>query len=83
MGRLNGAYREEFSFGTKVRIKAREVLDEFRRTWKLHHAISAEQVGSGGQVSIVVGVSFYHGGDELYELTDVPAIWHEQLLENT
>ena len=81
MGRLNGAYREEFPVGTIVRIKATEVLEEFRRTWQLHHPISDEQVCLGGRVSVVAGVSFYHGGDELYKLTDAPGIWHEQLLE--
>ncbi len=72
MGRLNGPYREEFPVGTRVRIKATAVLEEFRRTWNLHHPISAEQVCFGGQVSVVAGVSFYHGGDELYKLMDAP-----------
>jgi hypothetical protein len=26
-------------------------------------------------------VSFYHGGDVLYELQTAPGTWHEQLLE--
>jgi hypothetical protein len=81
MGRLNGLYREEFPVGTRVRIKATEILEEFRRTWQLHHPISGEQVRLGGHLSVVAGVSFYHGGDELYKLTDAPAIWHEQLLD--
>lgn len=44
-----------------MQIKAAGFLEEFRRTWHLHHPISAEQVRLGGRVSIVAGVSFYLG----------------------
>ena len=81
MGQTNGPYREDFPAGTKVRIRNVEFLENFRRTWRLHHPINAEQVCFAGRVSIVEGVSFYHGGDELYTLKDVPGIWHQRLLE--
>lgn len=81
MGRQNGPYREDFPVGTLVRIRNAEVLRDFYYSWKLHHPLSLDQLGFFGRVSTVKGVSFYHGGDELYELADVPGIWHEQLLE--
>ena len=39
------------------------------------------QLQSAGKVATVVRASMYHGGDQLYELTGVPGIWHERLLE--
>jgi len=33
-----------------------------------------------GTASVVEEVSFYHGGDELYKLKDIPGLWHEQCL---
>jgi hypothetical protein len=33
-----------------------------------------------GRTARVRSVSFYHGGDELYELEDIPGIWHEENL---
>ena len=82
MGRLKGAYTAEFPVGTRVRIKSVPELEEFRRTWHLHHPLSEELLRYAGQISTVSSVSFYHGGDELYGLADVPGTWHEQLLES-
>ena len=34
-----------------------------------------------GATAIVKEVSFYHGGDQLYVLENVPGIWNEPCLE--
>ena len=34
-----------------------------------------------GTTAIVKEVSFYHGGDQLYVLENVPGIWNEPCLE--
>ncbi|MDT8070335.1 MAG: hypothetical protein ROO76_19375 [Terriglobia bacterium] len=81
MGQRNGPYREEYPIGTTVRIKSADVLQQFYRSWKFHHPLTADQLAFFGRTTTVKGVSFYHGGDELYELADVPGIWHEELIE--
>ena len=78
-----GVYREEFPVGTRVRIKATAELEGFRRTWNLHHPLADEQMRYSGQIATVSSVGFYHGGDVLYGLAEVPGTWHEQLLEDT
>lgn len=30
---------------------------------------------------LVEEVGFYHGGDELYKLSQVPGVWHQQCLK--
>jgi hypothetical protein len=82
MGTKRLLYREKFPVGSKVRIKNAAELEEFRRTWKLHHPISPEQVDFGGQLDSIRSVGFYHGGDVLYELKSAPGTWHEKLLES-
>ena len=74
-------YREKFPVGSAVRIKPADELENFKRNWKLHHPLSAEQIAYGGRTDSVLHVSFYHGGDVLYELKNVPGTWHEQLLD--
>jgi hypothetical protein len=74
-------YREKFPVGSSVRIKPAEELEIFKRNWKLHHPLSAEQVAYGGKTDCVLRVSFYHGGDVVYELKSAPGTWHELLLE--
>ena len=81
MGAKNGPYREEFPAGMRVRVKDSAVLQRFRREWKFHHPLTDEQMAFASRVATVQSVSFYHGGDELYALVDVPGRWHEQLLE--
>jgi hypothetical protein len=76
-------YREKFPVGSSVRIKPPEKLEVFKRDWKLHHPLSAAQIAYGGRTDSVLRVSFYHGGDVLYELESAPGTWHEQLLEET
>ena len=81
MGTRNGPYKEDFPERTAVRIRERHALDAFRQEWRAHHPLVSEQLGFAGQKALVKSVSFYHGGDELYELDGIPGIWHEQCLE--
>ncbi len=71
----------KFAKGAKVRISARAALEEFLRTWQFHHKLQPEQLDYAGQVAKVISSGMYHGGDILYELKNVPGIWHEQCLE--
>jgi hypothetical protein len=75
-----GAYREAFPAGSKVKVRDRKYLDSFMREWKLHNPLKDAQLNFAGQVAVVEKVGFYHGGDVLYELRDVPGIWHESCL---
>jgi hypothetical protein len=80
MGKTKGAYKEEFVKGSKVKIADRTFLEDFYRTWKLHHRLEPDQLNFADKIAKVKSISFYHGGDELYELEDVPGTWHEQCL---
>jgi len=73
-------YKEAFPTGTEVRIADLAFLKEFLATWKYHHKLGSEQLAYASTVSKVKGVSFYHGGDPVYELTDIPGLWLEQCL---
>ena len=81
MGRTKGAYKAEFPKGSKVRVRDRAFLESFLQSWRYHHPLQSEQIDFAGRETEVVGASVYHGGDELYELADIPGIWHEQCLE--
>jgi hypothetical protein len=74
-------YKASFLVGSKVRIADAARLLEFQRTWKYHNKLDSRQVAYAGQIANVDKIGFYHGGDVLYELRDVPGIWHEQCLE--
>lgn len=71
-------YRSLFGVGARVRIKPLPMLQAFRRTWKLHHPLTEDQLAFAGRPAKVATVGFYHGGDVLYTLEGVPGIWHEQ-----
>jgi hypothetical protein len=77
MGKTRGPYKEEFPVGTHVRVANRDSLEEFARTWKLHHPLEPQQLERAGATATVTSVGFYHGGDELYQLEGVPGTWHE------
>lgn len=83
MGTRNGPYKEDFPAGTIVRIRDGNALEIFKDQWQWHHPLAPEQLGFAGYKARVKTVSFYHGGDELYELDGIPGIWHEQCLEHT
>jgi hypothetical protein len=80
MGRKNGPYKADFPAGTRVRILEIGNLIRFREHWKLHHPVSEEMLLFAGKTAIVKSVGFYHGGDELYELYEIPGTWHEECL---
>jgi hypothetical protein len=73
-------YTALFPAGSQVRITDRLVLERFFKTWKYHNPLKAEQLPFAGKVAIVSRVGFYHGGDPLYMLDEVPGVWHEQCL---
>jgi len=78
MGTRTGLqYTADFPEDTKVRIVGRELLQRFREEWHFHHPLREKQLEYGGREAVVVQVSFYHGGSELYELKNVPGTWHE------
>jgi hypothetical protein len=76
MGRTKGPYNEEYPVGTKVRIANRENLEKFIAEWKLHNPLNFKQLDFANKVAVVEEVGFYHGGDELYKLVDIPGLWH-------
>jgi hypothetical protein len=80
MGRTQGPYREEFPVGTAVRIVDAEELNAFAKSWRYHHPVTEEQFQFAGKLASVEDVSFYHGGDELYQLRGLPGLWHEGCL---
>jgi hypothetical protein len=81
MGEKRLVYKAKFPDGTKVRIAPRVLLDVFLRDWKYHHKLDPGQLSYAGSIAEVQSSSFYHGGDVLYILKDIPGIWHEQCLE--
>jgi hypothetical protein len=70
-------YKQQFSLGSTVSIVGKPVLEEFRRTWKLHHPLEAMQIGYADHVAQVESVGFYHGANVLYQLVGIPGTWHE------
>ena len=83
MGTTKGLYKAEFPAGTVVRVKDQGFLTQFKETWKYHHPLEEEQVAFAGRVATVKSCGFYHGGDELYELEDIPGVWHEKCLQES
>jgi hypothetical protein len=76
------AYHALFEVGAPVRIRPLDALNAFRRSWKFHHPLAAEQLAFADQRATVAAVGYYHGGDVLYTLKGMPGIWHEQCLES-
>jgi hypothetical protein len=77
MGKANGPYKADFPIGTRVKIADRAELEQFLHEWKHHNPLQAEQLGFAGRAGTITDVGYYHGGDELYQLEDIPGIWHE------
>jgi hypothetical protein len=80
MGETRGPYKEKFSVGSLVKIAERDALEDFLRNWKFHNKLRPEQLDYAGRIGKIESVGFYHGGDELYQIEDIPGIWHEQCL---
>jgi hypothetical protein len=73
-------YDAAFPVGTPVQVVTDPELREFRASWKWHHKLSDDQMAFAGREAKVMRVGYYHGGDPLYELTNVPGLWHEVCL---
>jgi len=82
MGKKRGPYNADFPVGTRVRIASRAFLEEFKNTWKYHNPLILEQLRYAGTTAEVEKLGYYHGGDELYRLKNVPGVWHEQCLSD-
>lgn len=80
MGKIKGPYEPEYPECTFVRIADRATLERFLAEWQYHNKLRPEQLRFADQRARVKSVSFYHGGDELYVLENVPGVWHEQCL---
>ena len=70
-----------FAVGSNVRILDRASLEYFKRIWKSHNSLKQAQLEFADRVAKVTNVGIYPGGDILYELEDVPGIWHEECLD--
>jgi hypothetical protein len=77
------AYKEDFPVGSAVIIADLPFLHQFMDSWKYHHPLEQSQLEHAGEIATVERVSFYHGGDVLYELRGLPGIWHESCLRPT
>lgn len=77
-----GAYEAKYQPGMQVRVATAQELEEFRRTWRYHNPLIDSQMAYAGKVAIVRDVGFYHGGDPIYQLDDIPGVWHEQVLRD-
>lgn len=71
----------KYPVGTMVRVATRAALEDLLRSWKLHNKLQPNQLEFAERTAKVKRSYMYHGGDILYELEDVPGVWHEQCLE--
>jgi hypothetical protein len=78
---MHDLYKATFPEGTTVEVISKSELESFARDWKYHHKLVPEQLAFGGAIAVVKQVSFYHGGDQLYVLENVPGIWNEPCLK--
>lgn len=78
---MNGPYKAKFPEGSRVRVISRAALERFAQDWKYHHKLLPIQMGFAGAMATVKEVSFFHGGDQLYVLENLPGIWNEPCLE--
>jgi hypothetical protein len=79
---MSELYKATFPAGSKVRVVDEIALEAFARDWHYHHRLQPEQMGYAGITATVKEVSFYHGGDRLYVLENVPGIWNEPCLSS-
>ena len=70
-------YAADYPEGSLVKIASRQDLEKFRDAWRLHHPLQPEQLQYADQIGRVRSVGYYHGGDVLYGLEDIPGTWHE------
>ncbi|MDR3720735.1 MAG: hypothetical protein P4L00_03985 [Candidatus Acidoferrales bacterium] len=80
MGKTKGLNKPEFEVGSEVRIADRAFLENFLEAGQYHNELESEQLDYAGRIAKVKSVEFFHGGDEIYTLEDVPGVWHEECL---
>jgi hypothetical protein len=80
VGKTKGLNNAEFEIGSAVRIADRAFLDEFLEAGQYHNELEPEQLEYAGRTAKVKSIEFFHGGDEIYTLEDVPGVWHEECL---
>ena len=64
-----------------MRIRDADELISLQRSWRYHHPITDEALLHAGRQATIASVGYYHGGDVLYELQEVPGMWHEACLD--
>lgn len=74
-------YKERFPKGARVRVAALAHLEAFRKDWAYHHKLQPEQLQFASCTATIKSVGFYHGGDVIYQLEQLPGTWHESCLE--
>jgi hypothetical protein len=73
----------KFARGVEVKVVDRDALEEFAREWRnKHYPLQPEQLAYAGRTATVDKSMMYHGGYILYQLLDVPGIWHECCLRS-
>ena len=80
MGKTKGLNKAEFEVGSEVRIADRSFLESFLEAGQYHNELEPEQVDYAGKVAKVKNIEFFHGGDEIYTLEEIPGVWHEECL---
>lgn len=80
MGKTKGLNVAEFEVGSQVRIADRTFLESFLEAGQYHNELEPEQLQFADRVAAVQSVSFFHGGDEIYQLEGFPGVWHEECL---
>jgi hypothetical protein len=75
------AYNETFPVDSRVRIRDVAELRQFQIEWKWNHPLEDDRLRFAGELTRVLGVGYFHGGDALYTLDGVPGVWHERCLE--
>ncbi len=73
-------YEGQYPLGSAVAVVPLTDLEEFRLNWRLHHPLAEAQLLYADHRAHIKSVFFYHGGDVLYVLDDVPSMWHERCL---
>jgi hypothetical protein len=80
VGKTKGLNVAEFEIGSQVRIADRAFLEAFLEAGQYHNELEPEQLEYADRVGTVRSVSFFHGGDEIYQLEGIPGVWHEECL---
>lgn len=75
-------YKEAFPAGIRVRVADHAFLETFLKEWKYHHKLTPDQLAYADHETTVQAVGFYHGGDPVYTLQDLPGLWLEQCLRD-